>query len=94
MKGQKFELQGGAGGSIKLWHNFDKSPAEQFISRRTSALVLKIKEHLVGQGRATPDTVQEFMIATGTSDTFGSCTGLPFQTARHQDRSEGHKTGH
>ena len=49
MKGRKFEFQDGAGGLIRLWHNFDKSPAEQLISRRTSALVAKIKDHLIGQ---------------------------------------------
>ena len=61
MKGRKFELQDGAGGSIRLWHNFDKSPAEQLISRRTSALVGKIKDHLIVTGKATQDSVREFI---------------------------------
>ena len=61
MKGRKFEFQDGAGGVIRLWHNFDKSPAEQLISRRTSALVGKIKEHLTTSGKATQDSVKEFI---------------------------------
>ena len=61
MKGRKFEFQDGAGGSVKLWHNFDKSPSEQLISRRTSALVAKIKDHLIAAGKATPDTVREYI---------------------------------
>ena len=59
MKGRKFEFQDGAGGVIRLWRNFDKSPAEQLISRRTSALVGKIKEHLITSGKATQDSVKE-----------------------------------
>ena len=61
MKGRKFEFQDGAGGVIRLWHNFDKSPAEQLISIRTSALVGKIKEHLIISGKATQDSVSEFI---------------------------------
>ena len=61
MKGIKFEFMDGAGAVVKLWHNFDKSPAEQLVSCRTTALVTKVKEHLIAKGRVTVDTVREYM---------------------------------
>ena len=51
----------GAGVKLKLWHNFDKSPTEQLVSRRTTALLIKVKKHLVSHDRATADTVREFI---------------------------------
>ena len=46
MKGVKFDFSDGVCGAMQLWHNFDKSPTEQLISRRTPSLVSSIKEHL------------------------------------------------
>ena len=61
MKGIKFELLDGAGVKLKLWHNFDKNPLEQLVSRRTAALVNLVKEHLISNNRATTDIVCEFI---------------------------------
>ena len=61
MTGVKFEFDDGAGGKIKLWHYFDKTPTEQLISRRTSALVADVKSHLFSTSKATVDNVKEFV---------------------------------
>ena len=61
MKGQKLKFDDGAGGDIKLWHNFDKTPSEQLISRRTSALVNDVKTHSISTGAASAETVNNYI---------------------------------